>query len=134
MMILPCPGQVNSEGEKHIKTMGQALKSADHLYLATDPDREGEAISWHIYQELNRRKLLKDVDVNRVVFHEITPEAIQQAMEKPRALNQDLIDAYLARRGSRLPGWIYLITGFVAQTARKPFSRTGAIGLPAPDL
>ncbi len=90
--------QVNADGEKHIKTMGQALKSADHLYLATDPDREGEAISWHIYQELNRRKLLKDVDVNRVVFHEITPEAIQQAMKKPRALNQDLIDAYLARR------------------------------------
>ncbi len=90
--------KVDPEGEKHIKKMGQALQSANNLCLATDPDREGEAISWHIYQELYRRKLLKDIDVNRVVFHEITPDAIQQAMEQPRPLNQNLIDAYLARR------------------------------------
>ena len=89
---------VDGRGDKRLKEIAQLVRGADKLYLATDPDREGEAISWHIAQELSRRRALKDVDVQRVVFHEITKKAVQEAFEHPRALNQELIDAYLARR------------------------------------
>ncbi|MEJ2027717.1 MAG: DNA topoisomerase, partial [Limibacillus sp.] len=89
---------VDGRGDKRLKEIAQLVRGADKLYLATDPDREGEAISWHIAQELNRRRALKDVDVQRVVFHEITKKAVQEAFEHPRELNQELIDAYLARR------------------------------------
>ena len=73
-------------------------KGDDSLILATDPDREGEAISWHVEEVLRQRKALKDVNVSRVVFHEITKDAILEAMKQPRAINQELVDAYLARR------------------------------------
>ena len=89
---------VDGRGDKRLKEIAQLVRGADRLYLATDPDREGEAISWHIAEELKRRRALKDVDVQRVVFHEITKKAVQDAFEHPRDLNQELIDAYLARR------------------------------------
>ncbi len=84
--------------EKHIGTIRKALKGADHLYLATDPDREGEAISWHVRDELGRRGLLDGVAVKRVVFTEVTKSAVLDAMAAPRDLDDDLIDAYRARR------------------------------------
>ncbi len=84
--------------EKHIGTIRKALKGADHLYLATDPDREGEAISWHVQDELGRRGLLDGVAVKRVVFTEVTKSAVLDAMAAPRDLDDDLIDAYKARR------------------------------------
>jgi DNA topoisomerase I len=90
--------QVDNRAEGHLKEIAQAVKSADQLILATDPDREGEAISWHIAEELRRRKALGDVDVKRVVFNEVTKSAVLDAMKQPRALNQELIEAYLARR------------------------------------
>ncbi len=90
--------QVDGRGEKHLKEIVQAVKSADQLILATDPDREGEAISWHIAEELGRRKALAKVDVRRVVFNEVTKKAVQEAFAHPRALNRELVDAYLARR------------------------------------
>ena len=74
----------------------KALKKVDHLYLATDPDREGEAISWHLYELLKDKKLLKGKDVQRVVFHEITKRAINEAMEHPRELSTELINAQQA--------------------------------------
>jgi DNA topoisomerase-1 len=83
---------------KQINEIKQALKSADKLYLATDPDREGEAISWHVYEVLSREEVLKNVDVKRVVFYEVTKRAVNEALTKPRDLNKELIDAYLARR------------------------------------
>ena len=89
---------VSDGAEKHIGAIGRALKRADRLYLATDPDREGEAISWHVRDELGRRGLLDGVAVKRVVFTEVTKSAVLDAMARPRDLDDNLIDAYRARR------------------------------------
>ncbi|KPN09048.1 DNA topoisomerase I [Xanthomonas arboricola] len=86
------------KNEKHVEAIARAAKSADDIYLATDPDREGEAISWHIAEILKERGLLKDKTMQRVVFTEITPRAIKEAMLKPRAIAADLVDAQQARR------------------------------------
>ena len=90
--------QVIERNSKHVDAIAKALKKADKLYLATDPDREGEAISWHLYELLNDRKALKDKGVSRVVFHEITKRAINDAIEHPRELSIDMINAQQARR------------------------------------
>ena len=86
------------KNEKHVDAIAKAAKAADHLFLATDPDREGEAISWHIAEILRERNLLKDKSLQRVVFTEITPRAIKEAMAQPRAIAADLVDAQQARR------------------------------------
>ena len=86
------------KNEKHIEAIARAAKSADDVYLATDPDREGEAISWHIAEILKHRKLLDEKPVHRVVFTEITPRAIREAMERPRQILMPLVDAQQARR------------------------------------
>ncbi|MBT5051332.1 MAG: type I DNA topoisomerase [Rhodospirillaceae bacterium] len=90
--------QIGERSEQHINAIAQAAKGADHLYLATDPDREGEAISWHVREELEQRNVLEGVDVQRIVFHEVTKDAILEALQQPRALDDGLIEAYLARR------------------------------------
>jgi len=90
--------QVIEKNAKHIDAIAKAMKKADALYLATDPDREGEAISWHVCEHLKHKKLLKNKEVHRVVFHEITKRAIQDAMEHPRALAEDLVNAQQTRR------------------------------------
>lgn len=90
--------EIDAKAQKHLKDISQALKGADHLFLATDPDREGEAISWHVQEVLDAKKLLKGVDVKRVVFNEITKDAIIEAFNHPRELDKELVDAYLARR------------------------------------
>jgi len=82
----------------HLDDILKAIQSCDTLLLATDPDREGEAISWHIYEVAKEKKLLKGKDVHRVVFHEITKTAVQNAVQNPRPLSQDLINAQQARR------------------------------------
>ncbi len=84
--------------EKHVNAIVRAAKKADAIYLATDPDREGEAISWHLHQILEERGLLKDKPVHRVVFHEVTKSAINEAVENPRELSISLVDAQQARR------------------------------------
>ena len=89
---------VSDGAEKHIGAIGRALRGADRLFLATDPDREGEAISWHVRDELGRRGLLDGVAVQRVVFTEVTKSAVLDAMAQPRDLDDNLIDAYKARR------------------------------------
>lgn len=89
---------VDRDSSKRLNEIAAAVKGADELILATDPDREGEAISWHVLEVLNKKKVLKNVDVKRVVFNAITKSAVQTAMENPRALNDELIEAYLARR------------------------------------
>ncbi|MBO9858295.1 MULTISPECIES: DNA topoisomerase I [Xanthomonas] len=86
------------KNEKHVEAIARAAKSADDIFLATDPDREGEAISWHIAEILKERGLLKDKPMQRVVFTEITPRAIKEAMAKPRMIAGDLVDAQQARR------------------------------------
>jgi len=90
--------ELSDRAEKTIKDISSAVKSADTVYLCTDPDREGEAISWHIQQILEDKKLLAGKDLKRVTFNEITKNAIKAAFEKPRTLDKPLIDAYLARR------------------------------------
>ena len=86
------------KNEKHVEAIAKAAKAADNLYLATDPDREGEAISWHIAEILRERGLLEGKPLQRVVFTEITPRAIKEAMSHPRAIAADLVDAQQARR------------------------------------
>ncbi len=86
------------KNEKHVEAIAKAAKSAESVFLATDPDREGEAISWHIAEILRERDLLKDKPLHRVVFTEITPRAIKEAMTQPRAIAADLVDAQQARR------------------------------------
>ena len=90
--------QLIDKNEKHLEKIAQAVTKASTLYLATDPDREGEAISWHIYEVLKERKLLDNKKVSRVVFHEITKRAIQEAIDHPRELSEQLVNAQQARR------------------------------------
>ncbi|WP_305804298.1 DNA topoisomerase I [Stenotrophomonas sp. YIM B06876] len=86
------------KNEKHVDAIVKAAKGADAIFLATDPDREGEAISWHIAEILKERGLVKDKPMQRVVFTEITPRAINEAMSQPRPIASDLVDAQQARR------------------------------------
>ena len=91
--------EVQARGEKTVREMVAQVAKAECLYLASDPDREGEAIAWHVIQELKRRKKLPEkLPVYRVVFHEITKSAILDAIAHPREIDMQLVDAYLARR------------------------------------
>jgi DNA topoisomerase I len=90
--------EVDGKSEKHVRTIAQAVRGADRLFLATDPDREGEAISWHVNEVLKARRALKDLDVKRVVFNEVTKNAVLEAFRRPREIDRELVDAYLARR------------------------------------
>ena len=90
--------RIDPKSQKHVKAIAEATARADRLILATDPDREGEAISWHVLEILKKRGVLKDKEIRRVVFHEITPRAIREAMESPRGIDEQLVNAYLARR------------------------------------
>ncbi|WP_281983724.1 type I DNA topoisomerase [Thalassorhabdomicrobium marinisediminis] len=91
--------EVASDSKKHIKAIADALAEDNELILATDPDREGEAISWHLQEALRKRKSIKkDTPVSRVVFNAITKDAVTEAMRNPRQVDQPLVDAYLARR------------------------------------
>ncbi len=89
---------VDRDSNKRLTEIAKAVKESERLYLATDPDREGEAISWHVLEVLKKKRALKDVDVKRVVFNEITKSAILKAMAEPRDLDDELVEAYLARR------------------------------------
>src|SRR5689334_1914930 len=90
--------EVDGKSEKHVKTILEAVRNADRLFLATDPDREGEAISWHVREVLRSRRALKDLDVKRVVFNEVTKSAVLDAFSRPREIDRELVEAYLARR------------------------------------
>ncbi len=85
-------------GKKHLNDIITALKDCDTLILASDPDREGEAIAWHILEELKEKKKLTGKKIERVVFHEITKSAVKEGIENPREIDQDLVSAYMARR------------------------------------
>ncbi len=90
--------QIVERNQKHLDAISRALKKAKSLFLATDPDREGEAISWHLYELLKAQGELKGKDVQRVVFYEITKNAVREAMASPRELSVDLVNAQQARR------------------------------------
>jgi DNA topoisomerase-1 len=90
--------EVDPKSAKRLNEIAGAVKSADRVILATDPDREGEAISWHVYEILKAKKVLKDKRVDRVVFNAVTKDAVAEAMRHPREIDEALVDAYLARR------------------------------------
>src|SRR6187455_2148992 len=90
--------EVDARSNQRLNDIARALKGADKLILATDPDREGEAISWHVLEVLKEKKALKDHDIERVVFNAITKESVSEAMKHPRKIDRALVDAYLARR------------------------------------
>ncbi|MFG6529741.1 MULTISPECIES: type I DNA topoisomerase [unclassified Sulfitobacter] len=91
--------EVASDSKKHVKAIADALAQDNALILATDPDREGEAISWHLQEALTKRKSIKkDTPVSRVVFNQITQKAVTEAMQNPRQVDMPLVEAYLARR------------------------------------
>ncbi|MBE0439029.1 MAG: type I DNA topoisomerase [Gammaproteobacteria bacterium] len=90
--------QIIDRNSKHVDAIAKAMKKADILYLATDPDREGEAISWHLFELLKKRGVLKDKETHRVVFHEITKQAVNDAVAHPRELSMDMVNAQQARR------------------------------------
>jgi DNA topoisomerase-1 len=90
--------EVDARGAKRLSEIAEAAKRADRVILATDPDREGEAISWHVLEVLQKKKALKDTQVERVTFNAITKAAVLEAMANPRQLDMELVEAYLARR------------------------------------
>ncbi len=90
--------QIDGRSTKHVSEIAKAVRGAEKLILATDPDREGEAISWHVIEALKEKRALKDTPFERVTFNAITKDAVQSALRKPRAIDQALVDAYMARR------------------------------------
>lgn len=90
--------ELSPGGKKRLQDIVKAVKGADTIVLASDPDREGEAIAWHILEELKAKKLLKDKKIERVVFHEITKSAVTEAIKNPRQIDDNLVSAYMARR------------------------------------
>ncbi len=90
--------EVSADGGKRLSAIAKALKGAGRLVLATDPDREGEAIAWHVLETLEQKGALAGVEIERVAFNAVTRAAVLEAMENPRKLDQELVDAYLARR------------------------------------
>lgn len=90
--------EMSPAGKKRMKDISSAVDKADTIILASDPDREGEAIAWHIYEELKAKKKLKDKKIERVVFNEITKKAVQDAIANPREIDDNLVSAYMARR------------------------------------
>ncbi len=89
---------VDAKAAKRLSDIAEAAKKSDRIILATDPDREGEAISWHVLEILQKKKVLKDKTVERVVFNAITKSAVTEAMKSPRQIDMELVEAYLARR------------------------------------
>jgi DNA topoisomerase-1 len=89
---------LEDRGSKRVADIARALKGAEKLILATDPDREGEAISWHVVEALREKRALKDMPIERVTFNAITKDAVQSALRQPREIDQALVDAYMARR------------------------------------
>jgi len=90
--------EVDDRAQKRVKDIVEALKGASKLILATDPDREGEAISWHVLEVLRQKKALGKAKVERVAFNAVTKTAILDAIAHPRQINEELVDAYMARR------------------------------------
>ena len=90
--------EIDSFSKKYLKEISDVAKDSKKIILATDPDREGEAIAWHVKEFLNEKKLLKDKKIERVVFNEITKKAVTNGIENPREIESDLVNAYMARR------------------------------------
>ena len=121
-------------GERQVNEIARALRGARRLFLATDPDREGEAISWHVREMLARKGALKGVEVNRITFNEITKRAVQHAIAHPRDARHAADRRLPGAPGARLPGRLHPFARAVAQAAGQPQRRARAIGRAAADL
>ncbi len=126
--------EVDPKAAKRLADIARAVKDADKLILATDPDREGEAISWHVLEYLKEKRALKGQAVERVVFNAITKQAVTEAMKHPRQIDAALVDAYLARPRARLSRRLYAVACPVAQAAGRTLGRSRAIGRTAARL
>ncbi len=120
--------EVDGPSSKRLGDIAKAVKDADGLILATDPDREGEAISWHVLEVLQQKRALKGKPVSRVVFNAITKQSVLEAMANPRQIDAPLVDAYLARRALDYLVGFTPVAGAVAQAAGRPFGRPRAVG------
>ena len=124
----------DERGNRQVAAIAKAVKGAGTLYLATDPDREGEAISWHVRAMLEEKRALKGVDVQRITFNEITRSAVRYA-DRPSARARPAADRGLpGPPRARLPGRLHPLAGAVAQAAGQPQRRPGAVRGAAPGL
>ena len=124
--------QVSPDRSKQLKAIADEAKNADTLILATDPDREGEAISWHVQEVLRQKKALP-ANVQRVTFNAITNSAVTEAMKHPRGLDEDLIDAYRARRALDYLVGFTLSPILWRKLPGREVGGPGAVGRAAPD-
>ena len=125
---------IDVKSEKRMKDIAEAVRGAGHLYLATDPDREGEAIAWHIREVLRERGALENVEVHRVAFHEITKSAVLDAMQHPTRPRPQADRFVPCAARARLPSRVHPFAGALAQAPRQPLGRARAIRGAAPDL
>ena len=126
--------EVDGRGAKRVSEIAKAVKGADKLILATDPDREGEAISWHVLEVLNAKKALKDIPVERVTFNAITKDAVQTAMRQSAPDRPGAGRRLSGPPRARLSRRLHPLAGAVAQAARRPLGRPRAVGGAAPRL
>ncbi len=115
--------EVDDKAKKRLADIADAMKGADRLILATDPDREGEAISWHVLEVLRNRKVIGDKPVERVVFNAITRDSILEAMKHPRMIDAPLVDCLSRAPRPRLSRRLHSIAGAVAEASRRPVRR-----------
>ncbi len=120
--------EVDPQSQKRVNDIAHALKKADTLILATDPDREGEAISWHVLEALNEKHALKGQTVERVVFNAITKQSVTEAMKHPRAIDERAGRRLSGAPGARLSGRLHALAGALAQAAGRALGRPRAIG------
>ena len=120
--------EVDAKAQKRLNDIARAAKDADRVILATDPDREGEAISWHVLEVLKQKKALNGQPIDRVVFNAITKQAVTEAMAHPRRIDAGAGRCLSRPPGAGLPGWLHDFTGSVAQAAGRAFGRSGPVG------
>ena len=120
--------EVDAKSHKRLNDIARAVKGADKLILATDPDREGEAISWHVLEVLKEKNALKDQTVERVVFNAITKQAVTEAMKHPREIDARAGRCLSRPPRARLSGRLHALAGAVAQAAGRALGRPRAIG------
>ena len=126
--------EVDGKSAKRLADIAAALKSDDRLILATDPDREGEAISWHVLEVLKKKGALKGKDVKRVVFNAITKQSVLEAMQHPRDVDADAGRCLSGPPRARLSRRLLAVARVVAQAAGLALGRPRAVGGAAPDL
>ena len=120
--------EVDAKASKRLADIANAVKGADKLILATDPDREGEAISWHVLEVLKQKHALKGQKIERVVFNAITKQAVADAMKNPRTIDGALGRCLPRAPRARLSGRLHALAGALAQAAGRTFGRTRAVG------